>query len=189
MLHELEGDAVNFYAVSDGSREMAKSICAQVLGFIDAFRERERELVSECGACTCEACDNVGKLKVKAIVHHGEAAFTRVRHFEKVGGEDVILAHRLLKNTVPGDEYVLLTGAFANIAGGLEGIALEDRMEPCEGIGNVSVKVYYAEPTPSEQREIQASALDKVRMLAKLGSYSVRRMFQPSKEFRHLQEL
>jgi hypothetical protein len=67
----------------------------------------------------------VGKLKLKAILHHGEAAFNKVRQFVKIGGEDVILAHRLLKNSVPGHEYVLLSQAFADIADGFQGKELE----------------------------------------------------------------
>ena len=39
ILHELEGDVVNFYALSDGGREMAGNIETQALNFIDAFRE------------------------------------------------------------------------------------------------------------------------------------------------------
>jgi hypothetical protein len=48
MLQELEGDAVYFYAVSDGSREMARDVVAQVDRGLAAFRKREAELISEC---------------------------------------------------------------------------------------------------------------------------------------------
>ena len=187
VLHELEGDAVNFYAISDGSREMAKDIGVQVLSFIEAFRFRDRELVSECGACSCDACDNVGKLKLKAILHHGEAAFSKVRHFENIGGEDVILAHRLLKNSIEHDEYILLSEAFADMCGDVEGMDLEQRTEFCEGIGNVTVKVHYTEPALILPMP-NVPKMRKVQMMAKLSGYSFKKLWRPSREFKHLRD-
>lgn len=185
VLHELEGDAVNFYALSDGTPEMARDIGSQVLGFIDAFRQRERELVSECGPCSCEACQSVGKLKLKAVLHHGEAAFTKIRQFEKIGGEDVILAHRLLKNSIERDEYILLSASFFELCERLNGKELEDRREYCEGIGEVNVKVHYTEPAAFSE-PVKASSLSKFRTLAKLGGYMIKRLYRPSAKFRHL---
>ncbi len=188
VLHELEGDAVNFYAISDGSREMAQDIGTQVLNFVGAFRVREKELVSECEACNCEACQSIGKLKMKAVLHHGEAAFTKIRNFEKIGSEDVILAHRLLKNSIESDEYILLSTPFAELCEDLEGVELEDRLEFCEGIGEVDVKVYHTEPAPFSA-PAQRPTLSKLSMMAKLGGYMIKRRFRPSPEFRHLQTL
>lgn len=185
VLHELEGDAVNFYALSDSTPEMAQRIKGQVLGFVDTFRKRERELVSECGLCNCDACKSVGKLNLKAVLHHGEAAFTKIRHFEKIGGEDVILAHRLLKNTIERDEYILLSSQFAELCETLNGSNLEDRREYCEGIGYVDVKVLYTEPV-ALFKSVKASPLDKFGMSAKLGGYMIKKLFQPSPKFRHL---
>lgn len=184
VLHELEGDAVNFYALSDGSPEMAREIGTQVQGFLEAFRARERELVSECGLCNCEACETVGKLRMKAILHHGEAAFSRVRHFEKVGGEDVILAHRLLKNSIEQDEYILMSEAFADIAGEIDGMDAEPRREECEGIGEVAVKVYYTDP--GEITPLPRPRLDKIQMMGKFMWYMLKKRLRPSAEFRHL---
>ncbi len=43
------------------------------------------------------------------MVHSGVAVIHQVGPFAGVSGGDVILAHRLLKNSVPSDEYVLMT--------------------------------------------------------------------------------
>jgi hypothetical protein len=90
---------------------------------------------------------------IKAILHHGEAAFKRIRQFEELGGEDPILAHRLLKNTIPAEEYVLMTEKFYQLSGGVPGQTMEARTEECEGIGKVRVMVFYpkAEEMPLPQ--------------------------------------
>lgn len=72
-----------------------------------AFAERRRALASEPG-CECGACQETARLGLKVIVHHGRF----VRHSvgrSRVTGPDVILAHRLLKNSVGAGAYVLLT--------------------------------------------------------------------------------
>lgn len=188
VFHELEGDAVNFYAVSDGSTEMAQDILTQVQSFIEAFRAKERELISECGLCKCEACQNVDKLKMKAIVHHGTAAFTKVRHLDKIGGQDVVLAHRLLKNSIEQDEYILLSDAFAALCGGIDGLEFERRTENCEGIGKVAVMVHYTEP-PAEMSPVRKTLGQRLARVVSLDWYMIKKRFRPSPAFRNLRGL
>jgi len=38
----------------------------------------------------------------------------KIRQFEELAGEPVILIHRLLKNTIQAKEYILLTQAFTS---------------------------------------------------------------------------
>jgi hypothetical protein len=104
--HEILGDAISLYALDDGSPDLADNIYLQLKNYFMAFHKREANLLRECGYCICEACNNVGKLKIKAIVHSGEAAFTMVRDMQKISGEDVITTHRLLKNSIKSDEYI-----------------------------------------------------------------------------------
>lgn len=179
VVHELEGDAVTFYAQSDGRRETAREVARQVEGFFEAFRKREHELISECSMCVCDACTTVGRLKLKAIVHHGEAVFTRVHQFQKVSGEDVILAHRLLKNSVPKNEYLLVTRAFHQLGGGLDGRIPEPRTEHCEGLGEVDVMVYYPQ-TEADTVPAPASLGAKLKMVAKLEGLHLKRLIWPA---------
>ncbi len=141
VLHELEGDAVTFYAVEEDRQTCAVDVFTQVERCIEAFRQREAELISDCSVCECEACGQVGKLKIKVVLHRGEAAFTKLRQFTKVAGEDVILAHRLLKNTVPSKEYILMTEPFMQACPDLQQRMLERRTEHAEGLGDVVVYV------------------------------------------------
>jgi uncharacterized protein DUF2652 len=188
ILHEIEGDAISFYAESDGSRDMAQEICRQVQQFFEAFRKREGELVSEVGYCICDACRTVGRLKLKAIAHHGHAVFTKLRQFNKVSGEDVILAHRLLKNSIERKEYLLLTEAFHAVSGGLEGRLPDRRSEHYEGLGKVNIVVYYPQRETSDVVPIQRPLWAKLRMTLKLQGYFARRLLTPaSKRYRNLE--
>jgi hypothetical protein len=53
----------------------------------------------------------------------------------------VILAHRLLKNSIPAHEYVVVTDQFLRSLGELPGPTPESRREQCEGIGEVTEEV------------------------------------------------
>jgi hypothetical protein len=189
ILHELEGDAVTFYAESDGSPERARDILHQVQQFFTAFRAKEGELVSDCSICVCDACLNVGKLKLKTILHHGEVVITKVRHFDKVAGEDVILAHRLLKNSIQKDEYLLLTDEFHRLSGDVEGMVGERRKEECEGLGAVDVNVYYPPEPAGESPPMKRPIWKKLQTAARIDTYMFRRLLgKPSKQFRNLEE-
>jgi len=185
--HELEGDAVSFYAVSDGSREMASGISQQILQLFNAFKVKEAELISDCGLCVCDACATVDKLRLKAVVHHGEAVFSKVGQFQKVAGADVIQAHRLLKNSIEADEYILVTSAFNELADGFETLTPHPRQERCEGIGPVDVVVYYPGYSPTDNLQIKRSVFQKLRTLMKLDLYLAKRMLKSSsKNYRNL---
>ena len=177
---ELEGDAVYFYAVSDGTPEMARDIVAQVHRGLAAFREREARLVSECSICLCEACKTVGRLTMKAVVHHGEAVFTRVRQFTKVSGEDVILAHRLLKASIERREYVLVTESMQALLGNPDGGTAEHRTEDCGVLGQVGINVYYPSQHESCVAPPEVSFLAKLKMLLRVEWHLLKRLFAPA---------
>src|SRR5207249_787258 len=59
----------------------------------------------------CSACANISMLKLKFVVHHGKFSRQRLGSVEQLHGTDVIVAHRLLKNSVPSKEYLLVTDA------------------------------------------------------------------------------
>lgn len=190
VLNKLQGDAALFYAPSDGRRETARGILGQIERFFSAFAERERALVSECGLCSCDACLKVGQLKLKAIAHHGEVALKKIRHFEEIAGEDVILAHRLLKNSIRSSEYLLLSKALHDLSGGIDGREPERRAEHAEGIGRVEVVVYYPrrlEESPADAGPRGETLLARMRMMLKMESYLLRRLVAgPPKEFANL---
>lgn len=138
ILNEIEGDAANFYALSDDSPEMAQEIIAQVESFFDAFQASINKLVSN-NLCPCDSCGRAAELKLKAILHHGEVAMRKVQRFEGPAGEPMILSHRLLKNSINANEYILVTDDFYQLCGTLSDSGFTAGVEHCEGIGKVSI--------------------------------------------------
>jgi hypothetical protein len=107
---KLEGNAVFLYAVTEEAAPAARDVLKQAMGFFEAFREKERELIA-CNICQCPACKSIEKLSLKVILHYGEIAVKQIKQFTELAGENAILIHRLLKNSVPGKDRVSsLTG-------------------------------------------------------------------------------
>lgn len=111
---QIEGDALLLYAVKSGDEEVwrrrSSNLVARLISLFQVFRERLLE-IGAYSVCMCEACAKVGDLKLKIIAHSGEALLTHVGEFPTLSGVDVITVHRLAKNSVPEEEYVLLTEA------------------------------------------------------------------------------
>ncbi len=178
--HEVLGDAVSFYADAPGDAPgdapLADEIRRQVVQIFDAFRLREGELISDCSLCVCEACRSVGKLQLKAILHYGQAVFGQVGGMRKISGADVILAHRLLKNSVPLREYILETESFQRLGAGFSGMRSERRSESCAEFGTVPVRVFYPAAAASPVSG-QRSLADKLRRSFRNDWHAVRRLF------------
>ncbi len=189
-LNKLEGDAVFLYASfgEDDAALAARDVTRQVLAFFEAFKAKQRELVAN-QVCTCDACMQVDHLKLKALLHHGEAVCKQIRQFEELAGDDVILIHRLLKNTIPAKEYILMTEPIYGLSGGLTGQAPENRIEEAKGIGQVQVRVYYLGEQPTPSPTISTSLWGKaIRFLHLFGPYFLLRLFgirHPAGNFAH----
>ena len=54
------------------------------------------------------AIEHIEKLRLKLVVHSGEALFHQILGFQELAGVDVIIVHRLLKNSVEADQYLLM---------------------------------------------------------------------------------
>jgi hypothetical protein len=97
----------------------------------------------EASPCECAFCRNGKNLALKIVVHTGSAVFHQIGGFNKVSGPDVILAHRLLKNSVPDKEYLLMSeAAYSNIGQNLKGPFLTGK-ETYEGFGSINTFVRY----------------------------------------------
>jgi hypothetical protein len=101
-LAKLEGDAAFFYADAPTTPDETKRALVSIR---NAFLHRRDELVIN-RMCTCDGCTQAGELKLKFVAHVGEVAFQKVKRYTELAGVDVILVHRLLKNSVPITEYV-----------------------------------------------------------------------------------
>lgn len=114
----------------------------------------------------------------------------KVKNRVKPAGEQVVLAHRLLKNSIRSSEYILATEYFIDLAGVIDGKEFESRAEQCEGFGKVNTRVYYPDPA-SAMPAHEASVLNKINLRAKLAADNVQRSigFRGAREFKSLTDL
>ncbi|MBI3160525.1 MAG: DUF2652 domain-containing protein [Chloroflexi bacterium] len=192
VLNKLEGDAVFLFTDASNAdpQAVAKDVQGQVTQLFEAFRAKQNSLV-EGGrnGCLCDACSRLHILRLKAILHWGDVVVKQIRQFTELAGTDVILIHRLLKNSVAMPEYVMLTEAFHRHSGGLDWQGGEARTEQIEDLGVVGTRVYpvvYSVPVLSE-RNVELAPPEMMRKaefnfwLKGLG-----RMFRGRKGFRNL---
>ena len=136
IVNKLEGDAALLFREHDPADAAAVTVdvLAQVGAFFPAFDTCLARVRHERRHCSCDACSNTDRLRLKAFVHVGEIAVKKVRQFEELAGEDVIAIHRMLKNTGPGREYVLASSPVRDAAGDALAAATPHR-ETLDGIG------------------------------------------------------
>jgi hypothetical protein len=144
-LAKLEGDAVFFYsrkAEAAAAGERQRMLGRKLVGFFQAFAARLAEL-RQSSTCSCAACAHIDGLRLKIVVHSGEALFHRVRHLEELAGVDVIIAHRLLKNSVAADQYLLVTEAARPDLDFPEPLDFVPGQETFESLGAIRTLVHF----------------------------------------------
>lgn len=138
-LAKFEGDAAFVYAATakiDGS--MLQDIIESAYF---EFRRRLRS-IKQASVCECKACAAMGDLDFKFVAHHGEMVKQKMGGREELAGRDVILIHRLLKNSVSEKvgrrAYALYSDACVQRAG-IDPVAqgLLEHHETIDIIGNV----------------------------------------------------
>ncbi len=102
---EIEGDAILFYKAE--APEINEILSQSEKMFIDFHHHLRKYEVLRI--CQCGACRSATKLSLKFIAHSGTMSFIDVGGFHKPFGKEVVTAHRLLKNSIPDSEYLLLT--------------------------------------------------------------------------------
>ena len=107
-IQEIEGDAV--FALSGEATGLPRTRLLEVLeDAFAAFKARQRAM-QDVETCLCGACQRIGTLDLKMVVHHGPFLRHTVAGRSRVTGTAVILVHRLLKNGLGRTGgYALLT--------------------------------------------------------------------------------
>lgn len=111
VLAEIEGDALFFY--KEGDVLSLEKLLAQVETMFTAFHSHLK-LLEKNRICPCNACKSAPNLELKIIAHCGELQFITVQDSRKPFGASVIEAHRLMKNSVDSDNYVLLSKSLSD---------------------------------------------------------------------------
>ncbi len=103
---EVEGDAVFFYK-NDGVPSF-EQIINQVNKTYKRFHEHLK-IYENRRICHCGACSTTSKLTLKFVVHAGQSSLMNVKGHSKPYGSEVIKVHRLLKNSIEGNDYALFS--------------------------------------------------------------------------------
>ncbi len=110
-LAEIEGDALFFYL--EGQTLSQEKLLAQIETMQTAFYSHLK-LLEKNRICPCLACSSAVHLELKIVAHTGILQFLEVQGNRKPFGEAVIKAHRLLKNSIQSDNYILITKDLAS---------------------------------------------------------------------------
>jgi len=117
-LAEIEGDAVLFYRKGEPLRR--EQLVDQCLRMFANFHQRLR-VIERDTVCQCGACQTASNLTLKFIAHFGYIKEIKIAQFVKATGIDMIVAHRLLKNDVDANEYILITEPCCSAVGQEDG--------------------------------------------------------------------
>jgi uncharacterized protein YndB with AHSA1/START domain len=138
-LAKLEGDAAFMVAPED---QLDGSLLLDAIErCYFGFRRRRRD-VRQATSCECDACMRIPDLNLKFVAHVGPVVRQQMAGLDELIGRDVIVVHRLLKNTVTettdATAYALLTDA-CTTAMGLDPAALGMRphTESYEVVGEI----------------------------------------------------
>lgn len=131
-ISSIQGDALFLYAIKSDDQEAwntrGANLFERLLGLITTFAQRLVE-IGAYSVCNCNACLAVGDLKLKIIAHSGEAAFSQVGGHPTLSGPDVITVHRLAKNTVADNQYILMTETAYDDLGAPGGAEVSEGLE------------------------------------------------------------
>ena len=95
---KVEGDAIFCYVPDRLLKQPASMLNAMEATYFE-FR-RQLRLMDINTTCDCNACVNMTELDLKVFIHHGEYIVHDVAGSSELAGSDVILVHRLMKNSV-----------------------------------------------------------------------------------------
>lgn len=133
-ISEIEGDAILFYR--HGKAFPVRMILQQFNQMLRSFNDvKERFMI---------AYPQIASLSLKLIVHYGSLAMYSVRGFAKLYGKAVVEAHRLMKNNVDSDTYVLVTDAYMQESGNSapDGAPTGNSVQQCENYSDIGKLCY-----------------------------------------------
>ena len=113
-LIEIEGDALLLYRGGDPlSKDELQEHCLTIFkAFHSYLKVIERDRLCDCGACM-----GATGLNLKFVAHFGQVNTLKVGHLTKPVGLELVVAHRLLKNSINRDAYLLFSDKLLEVAG------------------------------------------------------------------------
>ncbi len=158
-LNKLEGDAAFFFCEENSSKFQSDEIINVMEKANKAFSTRASELVF-VQACGCEPCSQSKNLKLKIVAHRGHFSIQKIRNFEELAGEDVILTHRLLKNDLTSNEYWLVTKEFSQNLSQTQKERFSNSVQKLENFGKLKLDyLEFSTPEPTNKKVDKRSKL------------------------------
>lgn len=105
-LSELDGEALFFYGYDapPSLEQLTGQARDWTLGFHRRLNALKRDIYCDCGACV-----NVSRLGLRIVGHYGEFGEHRLRNKTLVVGKEVILARKLMDNSISTSDYLLIS--------------------------------------------------------------------------------
>jgi len=103
---EIEGDAVVFYRF--GAIPTLNDLLEQCLTFYTNFNEQLKTLMTDHADDFAKHISS-NRLSLKVVVHAADITSTHIEGITKLIGEDMVVVHKLLKNSIQVSDYILLT--------------------------------------------------------------------------------
>jgi len=158
IVSNFQGDAILSYA-PEGSFIQSQTLIEALENTYFAFTDI-RDRMQYNTTCPCKACCNIRNLDLKLFVHYGSYLLQQMGSRQELMGPDVILAHRMMKNSVKEQigvtAYLLITEAAAAI---IQLGDLQDEMKPYEmtfeHLGEVKMLVHDLRAMAERKRKEQ----------------------------------
>ncbi|WP_186646612.1 DUF2652 domain-containing protein [Fluviispira vulneris] len=138
---KLEGDAIFIY-MPETDHIRAAIFMDNILNFFKAFENTKSKLAS-VNTCKCKSCCSLESLHLKLIIHSGKILFYNINQYQELSGIDVIMLHRLSKNSVTGKKYILITEQAFNKIGSLNDLEFIKGKEKYDEIGEIKTFIHY----------------------------------------------
>ena len=122
IISRLAGDAVISYGLRDNFFQ-GQTFVEMIEDTYVAFR-RTIDLMVMNTTCPCNACRNINTLDLKFFVHYGAFGIQKLDGHDEMVGADVIVIHRLLKNTVTKKTSLWAYALYTDAA--IQQLGLED---------------------------------------------------------------
>lgn len=142
------GDCVFFY---NEGKESPDVTFRKLRAMHETFQDTQLDIASG-STCRCGACDRTEDLSLKFVVHAGEFEMQNIGGRKELMGQDVIVATRLLKNSVPVREYVIATPAATGVTEA-SGVPTRKGRDDLESIGPVEYTYVDLGPARAAYRE------------------------------------
>ncbi|MBI4032118.1 DUF2652 domain-containing protein [Candidatus Berkelbacteria bacterium] len=116
IVNEIEGDALFTYTVEPPTGEaLVRLTFEQLETYADAFYHAMEELTYSTLKDDPDLAALIKRVSMKFVIHYGSFQVNKIGPFVKLVGADIILPHRLLKNSVDSDSYFLFSKAFLDL--------------------------------------------------------------------------